>query len=74
MAELPNWIYDVIIELERWRDEHSKLYAQFAGSNEYQAVDDCGCRPLDHVPPDVLAQAHAIREYLRGVTIVREAP
>lgn len=74
MAELPNWVYDVIIELERWRDEHPTLYAQYAGSNEYRKVDDCGCRPLDHIPPDVLAHAHTIREYLRGVTVVRTTP
>jgi hypothetical protein len=74
VSELPNWIYDVIIDLERWRDEHPKLYAQYAGSDEYQTVDQCGCQPLDHVPPNVLAEAHAIREYLRRVTVVRSAP
>ena len=74
MGELPNWVYDVIIELDRWRDEHPKLYAQYGGTRDYQPVDACGCRALDHVPPDVLARAQAIREYLRGVTVVREAP
>lgn len=71
MTDLPNWVYDLIIDLERWRDEHPALYAQYAGSDEYRKVEQCGCSPLDHVPDEVLARARVIREYLRSVTVVR---
>lgn len=65
MSDLPNWVYDVVIELKRWRDTHPKLHAQFTGSNEWQRVDDCGCKPLDHVPAEVIEQARVIERYNR---------
>jgi hypothetical protein len=64
MSDLPNWVYDVVIELERWGYEHPKLFAQYAGSNEYQKVDDCGCHALTMVPDEVRAAAKVIRAYV----------
>lgn len=64
MSDLPNWVYDVVIELQRWSYEHPKLYAQYAGSNEYQRVDKCGCEALQLVPEEVLAEAKVIRAYV----------
>jgi hypothetical protein len=64
VSDLPAWVYDVVMELERWRDTHPKLHAQYAGSREWQPVDRCGCEPLDHVPANALDRAKAIRSYL----------
>lgn len=63
---LPPWVYDVVMRLQRWEAEHPRLYAQYAGSDEYQRVDDCGCAALALVPEDVRQQAATIATYLRA--------
>lgn len=67
MGELPNWVYDLINEVERQRDVHPALYVQPAGSAGYRRYDWCSCALLDLVPEDVRRDAAAIREYLRRV-------
>lgn len=64
MAELPNWVYDVVIELQRWSDEHPKLYFHRYDS-QYVTPEGCGCEALNHVPGEVKAIALAIAEYRR---------
>jgi hypothetical protein len=66
MGELPPWVYDVVIELQRWNDVHPKLYAEVLDGGEFvkQRVDDCGCKPLDLVPDDVKERAKSIGQYL----------
>lgn len=65
MADLPNWVYDLVMDLQRWEDEHPTLYAQYAGSDAFQKVSECGCGALKRVPADVIDQARTLREYLR---------
>lgn len=66
MTDLPNWVYDVVIELQRWADEHPKLY-RYMAENDYQPFPDCGCEALERVPEDVRERAKAIRAYVSDV-------
>lgn len=64
MNELPVWVYDVVIALQKWSDEHPNLHAQYAGSDEWQSVPGC-CDALNLVPPAVRDTAKAIKAYTR---------
>lgn len=71
-AELPTWVWDVLIDLDTQRDEHPTLLFKsgaFEGTAKY---DWCPCQPLQLVPPEVIAQARAIRQYTRDKE--RDAP
>lgn len=69
MNDLPAWVYDVVIAQQEWADMHPKLYGEFysseAGKHVMQRVDDCGCKPLEHVPVEVQAEARAMARYLQ---------
>jgi hypothetical protein len=65
MTDLPNWVYDVIIELQRWNDEHPNLYTSTGGTEGYFRTEKCGCEALGMVPDEVRAEAKVIAEYLR---------
>ncbi|HEY1394963.1 hypothetical protein [Roseateles sp.] len=56
MTDLPLWAIKLIAGLAKYDDEHPKLFAQYAGSADYQAAD-CPCRLLCAVPNDVIAYA-----------------
>lgn len=82
IADLPPWVYDVVIALEEWRDTHPRLYERVltVGNRTvdtpmgeqpiygFEKADRCrcGCEPLEYVPHEVVAQARAIREYQRA--------
>jgi hypothetical protein len=66
--QLPNWVYDVVMALEQWSEEHPKLLAETYPDYKPKPVDDCGCAALDRVPADVRAQARAIRDYTARMT------
>lgn len=65
---LPAWVYDVLVALIDWRDTHPRLFAEFLdqanGEFRMQEAVECGCKPLDHVPAEILARAETIRAYL----------
>jgi hypothetical protein len=73
--QLPNWVYDVVVELERWADEHPVLCAETFDCNTggfvMARVDDCGCRALSLVPLEVRGHAAILAGYLSRA--VREA-
>ncbi len=78
MSDLPNWVYDVVMTLERWRDEHptlhADLYSMEAGKHVMQKLgDDGGCAALGLVPVEVRERAQAIREYTRAAAEEAEA-
>jgi hypothetical protein len=66
VAELPNWVYDLLIELQHQRDVHPKLFVEGG-----KPADWCPCALLDLVPTEVRRDAAAIREYLRRVEQAR---
>lgn len=65
MNDLPNWVYDLVMELEKQREVHPKLYMDT--SRGFVPADWCSCALLEMVPPEVATRAQAIREYLRNV-------
>lgn len=52
MNALPTWVIELVDGLSRYDAEHPKLYAQFAGSSEWQQAD-CACGLLALVPAEV---------------------
>lgn len=49
MTELPTWVIELIDGLAEYDRYHPKLYAQHAGSSDWQPAD-CPCHLLDKVP------------------------
>jgi hypothetical protein len=64
--ELPTWVWDILIELEDQRDTHPELLFKAATMDEPAKYDWCSCALLDKVPPEVITQARAIREYVQA--------
>lgn len=69
MTDLPNWVYDMVMTLQTWRDEHPKLYADMysteAGKYVMQPLgEDGGCTALALVPSEVRDRARALAMYL----------
>lgn len=68
MANLPKWVWDLVIHLQQQEDEHPTLYIQAnvknpAPADKYIESDWCPARALDQVPRPIRKQAEAIREY-----------
>lgn len=61
MRDLPPWVWDVVIALEKHREEHPRYYAQ-CGVSDYARADTCGCEPLALVPRDVKDAAEVLVE------------
>lgn len=63
MAEPPNWVYDLVIELIEQEELHPTLYFTSGAFEGYRRYDWCACVPLKNVPRDVVEKAAAIRAY-----------
>lgn len=64
MGDLPNWIYDVVMQLQKWGDEHGNLFMlRYDGA--YIPETEC-CRALGLVPDDVRKHAAVLANYKRG--------
>jgi hypothetical protein len=64
-VELPNWVIDLVNELDEQQELHPKLLFEsgaFEGTRQY---DWCPCGALKRVPADVLKQARAVAAYRR---------
>ena len=68
MAELPNWVYDIIGEIQEQDRTHPKLFFTSGAFEGYRQYDWCVCRLLEKVPDDVKRESAVIREYVRKVT------
>lgn len=62
-SQLPNWVYDVLIDLISHED-HPKLLFTSGGFEGTARYDWCPCRTLGKVPPDVVQRARALGGYL----------
>lgn len=65
MADLPNWVYDLVGDLITQREVHPILLFEsgaFEGTRKY---DWCPCTSLEKVPEDIQGKALAIRDYQR---------
>ncbi len=65
MTELPNWVYDLLIDLQHQRDVHPAWMFQSGGMAEPAQWDWCQCSALQLVPLDVQVKAEAIAAYRR---------
>jgi hypothetical protein len=63
MPELPNWVYDLVAELEEQRELHPKLLFESGAFEGTQVYDWCPCKALDSVPSPVRDRARAIAAY-----------
>ena len=58
---LPAWVVDLVIALEKHTDEHPKYYAEYYPDYKMRPAATCGCEPLDrHVPAEVRRTISAI--------------
>ena len=69
---LPPWVIQLVAGLARYEDEHPTLYAQFAGSTEWQKAD-CPGALLESVPAEVRTFAAGWRAARRHADSDKEA-
>lgn len=62
MADLPKWVWDLIIQLETQEDTHPELYRRMS-SAEYVRWNWCPAAALNSIPAEIRGQARAIRQY-----------
>ena len=62
MSDLPSWVWDTVIALQKHRDEHPQYLAEYYPDYKPRRAATCGCEPLAHVPSDIKAIAEAIAE------------
>lgn len=70
MADLPKWVWDLVIHLQQQEEEHPKLYRQVDAKYpeqgySYQPAEWCAGTALSQVPRPIQKQAEAIRTYTR---------
>lgn len=56
MSKLPKWVYDILIQVQKYEEVHG---SEIAEGDEYF----CFGPALDKVPPMVRAVAAGVREY-----------
>jgi hypothetical protein len=64
MPELPNWVYDLIDQLDE-QQSHPRLLFESGAFEGTKTYDWCPCNAVKLVPADVLDKARAISEYRR---------
>ncbi|PZF98521.1 hypothetical protein [Micromonospora deserti] len=67
-AQLPAWVYDLVIELADQEGVHPKLLFESGAFEGTRVYDWCPCKALERVPADIREQAQAIRSYKRQTT------
>ena len=63
-TDLPPWVYDTVMALQKWADEHPKLFMERYDGQFLKLDDDCGCKALAAVPAEVQAEARVLAHYL----------
>jgi hypothetical protein len=74
MPELPNWVMDLVMELQTQEDVHPELLFQAGGMASPAKYDWCPCAALYKVPPGVRQKAAAIAAYRREAGRDKAAP
>lgn len=64
MTDLPNWVIDLVMELQREESVHPELFQMVPG-RDYVHYEWCPAAALWFVPDDVKATAVAIAAYRR---------
>ncbi len=64
-ANLPRWVWDLVIHLQRAEAEHGPMYLDRTAEGQgFVPAPWCPKTALDEVPADVQANAAAIRAYV----------
>lgn len=63
---LPNWVYDLVNELDEQRETHPKLLFTSGGFQGTAQYNWCPCEALKRVPDDALDRARAIAAYWKN--------
>lgn len=75
MGELPNWVYDLVNELEEQRDVHPKPLFESGAFQGTRTYDWCPCGAIErHIPADVLDRAQVIARYRREADTDKAVP
>lgn len=64
MPDLPNWVYDLVNNLDE-QELHPRLLFESGAFEGTRTYDWCACTALRIVPEDVRAHARAIAAYKR---------
>lgn len=62
---LPNWVIDLVNELDDQRDVHPKLLFESGAFEGTRVYSWCPCKALERVPAEVLERARAVAVYCR---------
>jgi hypothetical protein len=72
-APLPNWVYDVVLDLLNEEDTHKAYQVEVfniaAGRHELAQHNWCPAMPLALVPDDVKMVARTLARYRRGLEV-----
>lgn len=68
MPDLPNWVMDLLIDLEDQSAVHPKLLFESGAFTGTRIYDWCPCQALEKVPANVRANARAIAAYRQKAT------
>lgn len=63
MEQLPNWVYDLVMELQEQESMHPRLLFESGGFEGTRTYDWCPCDALKKVPSHVKEHAAAIAAY-----------
>lgn len=78
MSGLPNWVYDVIMDLMDEEDTHKAYQVEAfnlaTGRHELMRHDWCPLKPLALVPDEVKTAARVIAAYRRTQQVAEPAP
>jgi hypothetical protein len=66
VTTLPNWVIDLVNDLDEQREQHPKLLFESGAFEGTQIYDWCPCKALERVPAEVLTQARAVAAYRRA--------
>jgi hypothetical protein len=65
MADLPNWVYDLVSQLREQQELHPRLLFESGAFEGTKTYDWCPCVALKLVPADVVEKARVISDYRR---------
>lgn len=67
VSDLPNWVVDLVNELDEQQNVHPKLLFESGAFEGTQVYDWCPCKALErHVPAEALERARAVAAYRRA--------
>lgn len=57
IPRLPDWVFQLVHDLERAEETHPTFFVQSAGSTDFQKAESCYLAPLLELVPDEIRRA-----------------